>query len=230
MEQLHNGITLELADSSFPLSTDSVALAGFVRLPRNARVLDLGSGCGTLGLLLCGRDPGCVVTGLELSREDHQMALENSRRNQLEKRLTSVLGDITDHQTLLPPGSFDVCISNPPYFSGGLPSLRHTQARSEQGCALEDVFQAASYALRWGGDFFLVHKPERLAQCCALGSQNGLEAKDLCLLRHRVHGPVSLILLSFRKGAKPGLRWQEQWLFEADGQPSLTYRTLYHIT
>ena len=55
METLHSGITLDIPSGAFPLSTDSMALSHFVRLPRNARVLDLGSGCGTLGLLLCGQ-------------------------------------------------------------------------------------------------------------------------------------------------------------------------------
>ena len=52
MELLPNGLTLNLAEGEFPLSTDSMVLSGFVKLPKNARVLDLGSGCGTLGLLL----------------------------------------------------------------------------------------------------------------------------------------------------------------------------------
>jgi len=70
MEHLHSGYTLEFAPGSFPLSTDSMALAGFVRLPKNAAVLDLGSGCGTLGLLLCGVPSwmflGLVIGVLEL--------------------------------------------------------------------------------------------------------------------------------------------------------------------
>ena len=66
MEYLHNGFTLSLCEGAFPLSTDSIVLSGFVRLPRNAKVLDLGSGCGTLGLLLCAKDDTCQVTGLEI--------------------------------------------------------------------------------------------------------------------------------------------------------------------
>ena len=66
METLFNGFTLEIAPGTFPLSTDSIALADFVRLPASARVLDLGSGCGTLGLLLCARQNDCAVTGIEL--------------------------------------------------------------------------------------------------------------------------------------------------------------------
>ena len=78
MELLHNGFTLELCEGAFPLSTDSIALSGFVRLPRQAAVLDLGSGCGTLGLLLCANDPGCAVTGIELDETAHSMALRNA--------------------------------------------------------------------------------------------------------------------------------------------------------
>ena len=89
MEQLPNGYTLELAAGCFPLSTDSMLLAHFARLPRNAQVLDLGSGCGTLGLLLCAKDESCTVTGLEISEKAHEAALENISRNGLSFRLKS---------------------------------------------------------------------------------------------------------------------------------------------
>ena len=68
MEQLPNGFTLNLPEGAFPLSTDSMVLSHFVRLPKNARVLDLGSGCGTLGLLLCAVNESCRVTGVERLR------------------------------------------------------------------------------------------------------------------------------------------------------------------
>ena len=94
MEQLHNGYTLELSPGAFPLSTDSVALAGFAKLPRNAEVLDLGSGCATLGLLLCAGDPFCRVTGVELDENAHRMALKNAGTNGIADRLSSICADI----------------------------------------------------------------------------------------------------------------------------------------
>ena len=56
METLPNGFTLEIPQGVFPLSTDSMVLSAFVRLPKNARILDLGSGCGTLGLFFVGTE------------------------------------------------------------------------------------------------------------------------------------------------------------------------------
>ena len=227
MEQLHNGFTLEFSPGVFPLSTDSVVLADFARLPKNASVLDLCSGCGTLGLLLCAKDPGCVVTGIELDPAAHQMALHNAQVNQLQHRLKSICGDLACIHTK--PGSFACCISNPPYFSAGPESKATPLARRDDLCSMDTLIAAAARALKFGGDFFLVHRPERLAELCAIAAKYNLQPKRLLLLRHRPDAPVSLIFVQCRKGAKPGLIWEERFLYEPDGAPSKYYKTLYHI-
>lgn len=216
---------MELAEGSFPLSTDSIALAYFVRLPKNARVLDLCAGCGTLGLMLCAKDNGCTVTGIEISENDHLAALENIRRNGLEGRLSSRWADVTAGAQ----GSFDVVVSNPPYYSGGPKSAATPNARRDDLCPPQALFKTASQALKFGGDFYLVHKPEMLSHLCGLGHEHGLEAKELLLLRHKENGPVSLILLKFRKGAKPGLIITEKALHHPDGAPTDYYKTIYHL-
>ena len=229
METLPKGFTLELCAGAFPLSTDSMVLSHFVKLPKNASVLDLGSGCGTLGLLLCSRDDHCRITGLELDEAAHAAALENIRRNGLEARMESICMDLRTLPEKIAPGSFSCCVSNPPYFSGGPASRQLPLARREDACTPEDLFRAASWALKFGGDFFLVHKPERLAELIAAGSRCGLEAKRLCLLRHRPDSPVNLIFLQFRKGAKPGLIWEEILLHNHDDSPTPLYNEIYHL-
>ena len=229
MEQLPNGHTLELCDGAFPLSTDSIALAGFVRLPANAAVLDLGSGCATLGLLLCAGDKSCTVTGIELDDAAHQTALENIRRNGLASRLSSICGDIREIPSIFPPGSFRCCVSNPPYFTAGPASKIHQSARREDTCSLDTLLTSAAWALQYGGDLYLVHRPERLAEIFAKASVLHLEPKRLCLLRHKTGGPVTLVLIQCRKGGNPGLCWEEEALFDLNDQPTAYYRRLYHI-
>ena len=228
MEYLQNGFTLDIPQGCFPLSTDSILLADFVKLSAHANVLDLGSGCGTLGLLLCARDANCFVTGLELDEIAHRAAQENIRRNGLEGRMRSVCADLRQLDSAI-AGQYSFCVSNPPYFSGGEASIATPLARREDCCNPTELFAAAGKALKYGGDFCLVHKPERLAQLCACSSAVGLEPKRLRLIRHKEGGPVSLILLSCRKGGKPGLIWEEYALHHADGSPTDYYRTLYHI-
>ena len=229
MEQLHNGYTLELCEGAFPLSTDSIALAHFVRLPRSAKVLDLGSGCGTLGMLLCAEDTSCRVTGIELDEKAHLTALENASRNQLEGRLQSICADLTSLSEFITPGSFSCCVSNPPYFTAGPESQSVPLARREDRCTMAQLFEAAAWAVKYGGDFYLVHRPERLGEIFACAANVRMEPKRLCLLRHRPDSPVSLVLVQCRKGAKPGLLWEELCLHQADGSISQDYRKLYHL-
>lgn len=226
MEYLTNEYTLDLS-GGFPLSTDSMVLADFVRLPKNAHILDLGSGCATLGLLLCARNERCSVTGIELDEAAHLVALGNIDRNGLSSRLSSICADLRTMP--FSPGSFSVCLSNPPYFSGGERHSRTPDARREDTCTPRDLFAAASRALRFGGDFYVVHKPERLAQLCFEASAAGLEPKRLRLVRHRPDASVSLILLSCRKGGKPGLKLEELCLHHADGTPTSDYQRIYHL-
>jgi len=229
MEYLQNGITLNIAPGTFPLSTDSILLSDFVKLPKQAQVLDLGAGCGTLGLLLCAKDADCTVTGIELSEAAHTAAVENIERNDFHDRLFSICEDLRRIPDRFSPGSFHCCVSNPPYFSGGPASKNAPQARRDDNCAIHELFTAAAWAVRYGGDFYLVHKPERLAEICACAANAGLEPKRLRLVRHDPNSEVSLILLQCRKGGKPGLLWEELCLHNADGTPTETYKKIYHL-
>lgn len=229
MEHLPGGFCLDIPSGCFPLSTDSMILSHFVRLPRNAHVLDLGSGCGTLGLLLCAGREDCSVTGLELTERSHLAALSNIRANALEPRMASICADLRSVSERFLPGSFSCCVSNPPYFSGGAASLSHPLARREDCCSVGELMEAAAWALKYGGDFFLVHRPERLGELIARGAPHRLEAKRLCLVRHRPADSVSLILLQLRKGGKPGLKWEEISLLDENGNPTKAYREIYHM-
>lgn len=225
MEHLHNGYTLDIPTGCFPLSTDSILLCDFVRLPKSARVLDLGSGCGTLGTLLCAKDPHCRITGIELDPSAHEAALENIRRNGLEDRLSSICADLRS----VPMGNYSLCVSNPPYYTGGPASQKTPSARRDDNCTIPELLDAASRALKFGGDLYLVHKPEKLAQIITCGSNRDLEAKRLRLVRHKENGGISLILLQLRKGGKPGLLWEEVSLHRADGTPTDYCKILYHV-
>ena len=227
MDLLYNGFTLDAPAGCFPLSTDSMLLGHFARLPKNARVLDLGSGCGTLGILLCAKDASCAVTGVELTEAGHDAAEENILRNRLQSRMNSICADL--RSIALPRGGFDVCLSNPPYFTGGPASKENPLARREDCCSPAELFAAAARALKFGGDFYLVHKPERLAELISCGAKYNLETKRLLLVRHKHGSEINLILLQLRKGGKPGLIIEEETLFDNENNPTDFYKAVYHI-
>ena len=140
--------------------------------------------------------------------------------------MQSIHGDLRLHRSLLEAGAFDVCLSNPPYFSGG-PAAKLTAARRTDCCTMAQLFEAAAWALKFGGDFFLVHRPESLAQLFGCACAAGLEPKHLALVRHRPADPPALVLVQCRKGAKPGLKWEEWSLFDQNGAPTALYQRIY---
>lgn len=227
-ETLWNGVTLLQPENQFRLGTDSVACAAFARFSRGTAVTDLGCGSGAIALMLLASDPTLQVTGVELQPEAARLAQENAARSGL--RCTVLEGDLREIRSLLPAGSMDGVISNPPYFPvGSGPGGPRAAARSEQTCTLAQLTQAAAWLLKYGGSFVLVHRPERLADLIwELRSQN-LEPKRIRFVRHRPRSPVSLVLLEARKGGKPGMQYEPDLvLFTEDGEETPDYKTIYH--
>ena len=210
-----------------------MVIADFARPGSRARILDLGTGSGILALLLLWGHPLRQAVGVDLSPAACAAAEENLRQNGLLSRGTILHGDFSLYRELLPGGSFDYAVANPPYFpagSGKTAQGEMARAREDGAGSIEAVCRAAAWGLRWGGDFAVCFRPERLTDLlCALRAA-GLEPKRLRTVRHRADSPVSLLLAEARRGGKPGLIWApELVLQEADGQASAEYRRIYHM-
>lgn len=232
-KELWSGGPLFRQSEHFRLSTDSVLLADFAQPRGAAEGIDLGCGSGILSLLLAVKDEKLHMTGLELLPEAAAAARENAALNGLDERMLVVEGDIRRHRALFRAGSFDLAVSNPPYFqenAGAVsPEAERAAARSEGSCRLEELCEAAAFLLRTGGSLFLVHRPERLSELCACLSARGLEPKRLRLVCHRAESAPSLILLEARRGGRTGLKIEPMLvLSNPDGTESEEYRRIYH--
>ena len=226
--------TMETCGEQFRLSTDSMVLADFAAVKAGDAVCDLGCGCGALSLLLCGKEDTCRVTGIEIQSAAAETARKNAAKNDLSDRFSVIEGDLRLWRDSMRPGSFDIVISNPPYFPVGSGAKNASEslavARTEQCCTLPDLCRAAAGLLRFGGSFSLVHKPERLCDLfCALRSCE-LEPKRLRFVRHHAGGSISLVLVEARLGGKAGLTiLPDLCLFTPDGTISADYQRIYHL-
>ena len=125
-------------------------------------------------------------------------------------------------------------VCNPPYYpvgSGYAPAeASQALARTELCCTPADFCAAAAWLLPTGGSFWLVHRPERLAELCWTLRDAGLEPKGLRLVCPKAGAAPSLLLIKAVKGGKPGLQWDPPLvLSEPDGTPTEEYRRIYRM-
>ena len=218
-ELWHGGPKFKQSENSFRLSTDSVLLGDFARPKRGCRCLDLGSGAGVLSILLAAKCESASVVGIELQPDFAELSHENLRENSLEKRIEIICGDLREHRALFLPESFDLVVSNPPYFpqnSGfSAPAESRALAREEIDCTLEDVCAAARWLLRWGGDFAMVHRPERLSEILCTMTSVGIEPKRLRMVHYSPERPPSLVLIEGKRGAASGIFFESPLILTA---------------
>jgi len=193
----------------FKLGTDAVLLTHFTNAARTTRAVDLGCGTGVLAVLLAVREPELILDCVDILPEAVQLTAENAALNGLADRIRSHQGDIRDLKGVLPAGTYDLAVANPPYFpTGGGKRAKGdaiADARDETLCTIDDLCQAAAYLLRWGGRFSLIHRPERLGELFVAMHRHGMEPKRLRTVALTAVRVPNLILVEGRRGGNPGL-------------------------
>ncbi|MDR0861864.1 MAG: methyltransferase [Oscillospiraceae bacterium] len=226
METLWRGGPEYDTANAFPLGMDSILLADFANAVGARRAIDLGCGAGIIALLLAWNNAALTVDGVEISPDAADTARENMRRNGLDTRVTVVTADLRDGVSVA-RGAYDLAVANPPYFAVERGSGGASQARSESSCTLAELCAAAAHALRRGGSFALVHRPERLAELFAELQRAGLEPKRLRLAQRDGTSAPNLALVEARRGGGVGLTIEPPLLLTENGRDSDEISRIY---
>jgi tRNA1Val (adenine37-N6)-methyltransferase len=183
-------------ERGYRFSIDSVILAGFAAPLCRGAVLDLGTGCGVLLLLLSRLAPGMFTgTGVDLQEDLLDFARRNFRDNRPDGRLVASPGDFRGEIPGVEPGSFDLVVSNPPYVRTGHgrrnPDPRKGTARHEVTCALPVLFAAASRFLSATGRFAFILPYPRIEEIEPCAAKEGMRVELLRVVHPRDGAPPS---------------------------------------
>ncbi len=167
----------------YRFSVDAVLAAHFCAPPSLGKVLDLGCGCGVIGLILCYRHPELLVTGLELQPKLAELAKNNAAANSLVDRLQVQEGDLRRIGDFFDPESFNCVVTNPPYRKPGSGRINagdeSATARHELTADMDAVLTAASFCVKNRGSVTAIYPAARLATLMAVFPKYRLIPKRL---------------------------------------------------
>ena len=168
----------------FCFGIDSILLTDFAKnIKQNSKVIDLGTGTGIIPILLYGKTKNTKFVGVEIQPEVAEMANRSVKLNLLENNIEILNTNILELSKIYNRGSFDVVTTNPPYkkINTGVINENNKKliSRHEITASLEDFIRTASFLLKDLGEFYMVHRPDRLVDIFYEMRKNKIEPKKI---------------------------------------------------
>lgn len=200
--------------------TDAVLLADFSSARKKDTLVDLGTGCGIIPLLMLRDGNLQTAVGVDISPEAAALAKRTSLELKLDN-FTVLNSDLNELKGKISFGCHTLVTCNPPYKApnGGLknPDGVRATARHEVDCTLRDIISVSARLLQTSGRLCICHRPERLAELMDIMREYKLEPKRLRLVCQRKGEEPWLVLIEGKKCANTGLRISPTLYVEEDG-------------
>lgn len=217
------GLKIIQNKEGFCFGIDSVLLSDFVKnIKNNSLVLDLGTGTGIIPILLCGKTNLKKVIGVEVQEKIAEMAKRSIKLNNLEARFQVINENILNLKNIYQNQTFDVVVTNPPYKkkNSGIINENHEKliSRHEIEANLEDFIKVSKDLLKDKGEFYMVHRPERLVDILSIMRKEKLEPKVLRMVYSNKNKEPKLVLIKGIKNAKPFLKVEKNlYIYDENG-------------
>jgi tRNA1Val (adenine37-N6)-methyltransferase len=216
----------------YRFSIDAVLLAAFSSPKPTDHIVDLGTGCGIIPLIIGSRHPETRIVGVEIQPDLARLACRNVEINGFQKRITIIQDDMRSLSIKAMSGPVDLVISNPPYRKGRSgrinPHSQRAAARHEILVTLPDVTAAMFRLLDISGRFAVIYPADRITDLLTHLRSAGLEPKRIQTVHSYIHDPARLVLVSGSKGGRPGAAVLEPLvIFQPDGSYSENVHVMF---
>lgn len=202
----YKGLKIIQNTKGFCFGIDSVLLSDFAKnIKKDSIVVDLGTGTGIISLLLCKKTELKKIYGVEIQKEVAEMATRSIEINKLEEKFQIINKDLKNIFEDLNPNSIDVVVTNPPYMKLNTGAKNEEKrkliSRHEIECTLEDVIRVSYKLLKSNGEFYMVHRAERIVDIFSVMRKYRLEPKKIRFIQSNINKEPNLILIKAVKDA-----------------------------
>lgn len=219
-----NGYKIIQNTDGFCFGIDSVLLSDYAKnINSNSEVLDLGTGTGILCILLCGKTKLKTITGIEIQKDVCDMAKRSIELNNLQDRCKIINENILDIDKIYKKNSIDVIVTNPPYKKNNTGIKNDNEkkliSRHELTANLEDFIRISSILLKDKGEFYMVHRPERLVDIMFLMRKYKIEPKFMRFVCPYINKEPNILLIKGIKNAREFLKIEKNlYVYKENGQ------------
>ncbi len=209
-------------NSSMKVGTDAILLGAWVADHKYKRILDVGTGSGIIALCLAQRFAEADITAIDIHEDSVQEANANFQRNAWKDRMKAQEISLQS----LDAASFDLIVSNPPYFAANAGSLSpktsRMHARHNNSLELTELLRLSANLLTEAGRLAIVIPFDALYEVEGLGLSE--------IARTVVYGKdgkqAERLLLLFEKGNSAHCQESELIIREKDNSYSHAYTEL----
>lgn len=200
------------ATRGYRFSVDSVLISHFVSVRENDRILDLGTGCGIIMLILLYRWTKRIqdIVGIELQASLASLARKNLQVNGFADSARIIEGDIKSIGSYVAAGSFDTIVCNPPFYGDGSGRQSVNKearlARHQVLANLDDFLSAAAYAVRNKGTVYCIYPAAQTGECISMLYRQRFALKRLQFIYSypMINNNARLVLLECSKNGGGG--------------------------
>ena len=215
---------------------DSILLSDFAKkIKSKSKVVDLGTGTGIIPILLTGKTDAEKIYGIEIQKEVAQMAKRSVELNKLEEKIEIINENILNLKNILKKGSIDAIVTNPPYKKANTGIVNEENkkliSRHEITATLDDFIEMSSYLLKDFGEFYMVHRPERLVDILNIMRAKKIEPKKIRMVNPNINKKSNLVLIKGVKCGKPFLEVEKNlYVYNLDGTYTEEILKIYNKT
>lgn len=202
------------------VGTDSILLGASAPISPHDKVLDIGCGCGLLCLMLAQQCDGEIdIVGIEIDPQAAVQAQENVNQSPWSASIRIVQGDINDHQVAASQ-SYDLIISNPPYFIDSLqgPQATRNTARHTDSLSQPQLLANVARLLADEGVFYLILPVNEARQLMLRAEQYGLFLSQCIQVHTRLGKPVHRLIMAFGKAPKATPEYRDIHIYDENNQ------------